>query len=237
MRGPHTFIDVQAIWCAANGDDAGTQFMKHLRRNLIGRAVRRVHHNLQPTQRELVVKRALAELDVAPRCIFQAAGFTKTCGVHPGRLFQQSGFNFLFPGVWQLRALGTEEFDAIVIKRIVTGTDHHTQASPLGTRQISHARRRQRPQQHDIHASRRKARLQRALQHIARNTGVLANQHQRTLLRAAQHAPHRMGQTQCEIRRNRRLAYCSANTVGTKILTSHGFCILFFSIKHSRAMP
>ena len=71
-----------------------------------------------------------------------------------------------------------------------------------------------------------KASLKGGLQHVPRNAGVLANQHRRVRLGAAQHLAYRMAQPQHEVGRDGRLADRATNAVGSEILSAHGRCNL-----------
>jgi hypothetical protein len=73
VRGAHFVVDVQAVGRAADGDHLGAQLMEHLGRDLVGRAMGGIHHDLQPLQRQVVCEGALAEFDVAAGRIVQPA--------------------------------------------------------------------------------------------------------------------------------------------------------------------
>src|SRR5262249_19040261 len=57
--------DVEAVGLARDRDHLRAQLVEHGRRDVVGRAVRAIHDDLEPFQIELVRERALAELDVA----------------------------------------------------------------------------------------------------------------------------------------------------------------------------
>ena len=216
-------VDVETIGRATDGNHFRTQFMKHLGRDVVRRTVCRINHHFHAFERQVMRKSALAKLDVTPCRIVQTARFTQRCRIRPLRSFVQSRFNRRFPVVRQFCALGAEEFNAIIRKRVVAGANHHAQRSTLRPRQIRHTRSRQRPQQHDIHARRVKTAFQRTFQHIARNARIFADQHRRTRFRLLQHTPHRVRQTQHKIRRNGILPYRSANAIGSKVFSGHHF--------------
>ncbi len=72
MRGAAIAVDVDSVRLHANGIDLGSQFVKHMRRDMVGSAVRAIHHQSQPAQVEIVGKSTLAEFDVAARRIVDA---------------------------------------------------------------------------------------------------------------------------------------------------------------------
>ena len=136
----HLLVDVQAIRRTANRHHVGTQLVEYLGRDLVGRAMCRIHHDAQALERKVIGKRALAELDVATCRIVQSARLAQAGRVNPHRRFVHGCFNRKLPCIRQLGARSTEEFDAVVRIRVVAGTDDHTQAGALGTRQVRHTR-------------------------------------------------------------------------------------------------
>ena len=177
VRGPHPFVDVEAVGRTPDGDHLGAQFMEHVRGHLVGRTVSGIDHQLQAFERQVRCKGALAELDVTAAGILQTAGAPQAGRIHPAWFLQQRGLDRQFPAVRQLLAVGRKELDAVVCKRIVRGTDDHAQTQPQGPGQVGHAGGGQGTGQHHIHARRRKTGLQGGFQHVARNAGVLADQH------------------------------------------------------------
>ena len=214
-------VDVQAIGCTADGDHLGTQLVEHLGSHLVRGAVRGIHHNFETLQGEVLRKRAFAELDISPCCIVQSARFAQAGRICPHRRLIQRSLYIQLPGVGQLGALGAKEFDTVVGIGVVAGTDNHTKARTLRTRQVSNSRGRQRPQQHDVHASGVESRLQSTFQHVARNTGVFSDQHRWALFSATQYTAHSVGEPQYKIWGDRVLAHCSTNTVSAEILACH----------------
>mmetsp|Transcript_53268 Transcript_53268/g.124855 ORF Transcript_53268/g.124855 Transcript_53268/m.124855 type:complete len:216 (-) Transcript_53268:3037-3684(-) len=195
--------------------------MEHVGRDVIGRTVGCVDHDLDAFERQISAKTVLAELDVAPARILQSLGTPQASGIHPLRRIVQRRFNGDFPCVWQFLAFGREELDAIVLIRVVRRADHHAQVLPQRTGQVSHTGRRQRPGQQHVHTRGRKPRFQRRLDHVAGNACVLANQNGRAIVRLAQHAADRMAQAKHEVRRDRILSNGAPNAVGPKILAAH----------------
>ena len=167
VGGAHFIIDVQAVGRAADGDNLGAQLMKHHGRDLVGRAVRAIDHEFQSSECQVMGKGAFAKLDVAPGRVFQPARLAQRGGIDPRGRLLQGGLHRILPLIVELGALGTEKLDAVVGKRIVAGADHHAKAGALGSREVSHAGRRQGPEQHHVHAGRVKAGLERAFQHVA----------------------------------------------------------------------
>jgi len=65
--------------------------------------------------------------------------------------------------------------------------------------------------------------LERSLEQIARDAGVLANQHGQPVASALGQDPTRgMTQAHYEIRRDRRLTHLAADAIGTKVFAGHG---------------
>ena len=197
----------------------------------------RIDHDLHTLERERMVEGALAELDVAPCRVFKAPGLSQSGRVGPHGIFGQGLLDLFLPGIGQLGALGAEELDAVVVIRVVAGADDHAQAGALGARQIGHARRGQGAQQHHVHAGRVEPGLQRALQHVARDPRVLADQHHGTGFLAPQHTAHGMRQAQREVGGDGRAAHQAANSIGTKICACHSAPLLFSCCRAWSARP
>ena len=150
VRGTHLVVDVQTVGRATNGNHLGTEFVKHFGGHLVGCAMRAIDHKFDTLECQVIGESAFAKFNVPTSGIVQAASLAQTGGVSPDRRFIQCGFDIKLPSVRQLGPFGAEEFDAVVGKRIVTCTDHHTQRGALRAGQVGHARRWQGPQQHDI---------------------------------------------------------------------------------------
>ena len=195
--------------------------MKHFGGDLVGGSVRSIHNDLQALEGQIVRKSAFAKLNVPTRRIVQAAGFTQGGRIRPNGVFQQGGFHGLFPCVRQLLALGTEKLDAVVGKRVVACADDHAQRCPLGSGQISHSRRRNRPQKHHIDACGIETRLQSTFQHVTRYACVLANQDRGVCFFGLQNTAHSMGQPQDEVGGDGTLSHRAANAICAKVLTCH----------------
>ena len=102
------------------------------------------------------------------------------CGV-----LRQRGLDVALPGVGQLLAPRREELDAVVVVGVVRGADHDAQRQAQRARQVGHARGRQRAGEQDVDAGRGEPGLERRLDHVARRSRVLADQHGGPRLRAS----------------------------------------------------
>ena len=120
------------------------------------------------------------------------------------------------PCIRQLGTLCAEKLDAVIVKRVVAGANHHAQRRPLGACEVGNSRRWHGAEQEHVHPSRVKPRQQCAFKHIARNAGVFTNQHRRALVVLREHAAYRIGQPQYKIGRKGRLPYRATNAVGSK---------------------
>ena len=124
LQGTHVcradfFIDVQTVRLAADGDHFRTQLAENIRRNVIGRTVCTVHYNFEVCQAQFIRERAFAEFNVAACGIDNTVGFTQLSGVDTGDLFLHFRFNRLFHVIRQFSAVDGEEFDTVVIERIM----------------------------------------------------------------------------------------------------------------------
>ncbi len=88
-RRAHVFVDIETVWLRPDGNDLGPQFVKHRWRDVIGRAMRAVHHQPQTLEGEVIGKRALAEFDVATRGIIESSCLAELLGGHAALSFRQ----------------------------------------------------------------------------------------------------------------------------------------------------
>ena len=169
-------VDVPAVGLHAQLDHLGAQLVEHLGRDLVGRAVGAVDHDPHAVQGRLRGEGVLQELDVAarrrPRCAWP-------CRCSDGPLVVAVGLHqALDLGldlVGQLEPVAGEELDAVVLVGVVRGADDHAGVGAHRRGDERDARRGQRPHQQHVGARRDDARLERALQHVARQPGVLAD--------------------------------------------------------------
>ena len=101
--------------------------------------------------------------------------------------------------VGQLEPVGGEDLDAVVLVGIVRRADHHARVGTHGRGDEGDARGRQRPHQHDVGPGRDDPGLERALQHVAREPGVLADDDAAPSTRSGELARHRTAQTQSHL--------------------------------------
>ena len=224
MGGAHPLVDVQSVGRTANADHFSAQLVKYIGRDVIGRSVRGIHHDLQSLEGELVGTRTLAELNVTPGGIVQTPRLAQSGRVGPHRGFVQRCLNGHLPVVGQFGALCTEKLDPVVGKGVVACADHHTQTGALGAGQVGHRRCGHRPQQHHIDTRRVEPRLQRRFQHVPGDARVLAYQHGGTGFIALEHPAYRMGQAQDKVRRDRRLADRATDAIRAEVFASHEHC-------------
>ncbi|KAG0920227.1 hypothetical protein G6F32_015701 [Rhizopus arrhizus] len=130
----------------------GAQLPEHVRRDVVGGAMRGVHHNLHAVQVEVVGERALAEFDVAALRIGHAARAAQALGGDAAQRLVQRGFDVGFDLVGQLHALRREELDAVVLVRVVRRADDDTRHQAQRPGQVGHGGRRDRPGQQHIDA-------------------------------------------------------------------------------------
>src|SRR5690606_1864938 len=92
-------------------------------RDLIGRAMSAVQRDMPPRQRKILRYGGLAELTVAGRGVGHARGLSQRFRFHRGKRGLQFGLDLQLGRIIKLLATRREELDAIVVMRIVRGTD------------------------------------------------------------------------------------------------------------------
>src|SRR5690606_125658 len=169
-----------------------------------------------------VRKGTLAKFNVPAGRVGQATRTAQGLGLHPMHGLVNGLFNFQFNLVRQLGALGGKELDAVVVIRVVRGRDHDTGRQAQGTCQIRYSGRRYRACQQYIDPGSRQTGFQRRFQHVAGNTGVLANHHggaAGTFILGSQNLASSITQAQGELGVNGWATYFTADTIGAEILT------------------
>ncbi len=227
MRRAIAGIDVETVGLDAHGDHVGAQLVEHRRRHVIAGAVRAVDDDPPAMQVEFGRKGALAELHVPAGGIVDAPRLAERRRRYARQRSAHSALDRFLDVVTQLGTRRGEELDAVVVEWIVRCADHDACRQPQRTSQVGDARRGQRAAQIDVDAGGREARLQRGLEEVPRNAGVLADQHARPVtasgvLDGHQRAPRRPAKLHHQIRRDRRLADTTPNSVGTEVFALHG---------------
>ena len=98
-------------------------------------------------------------------------------------LLQNQLFHSVFCFIGKLKTLCGEEFNAIMLKRIMRCRDHNACVGPLIHRKIRNCRRRYNTQLYNIRTTGAKSGSQRIFQHWGRNAGIHADQNQRLFFR------------------------------------------------------
>ncbi len=183
-----------------------------------------VNRDAHPAQVEALGHRGLAELDIAPGRVDHPQYLADLPRLHRRNRLLQLRLDGQLDLIGQLGAGGGKELDAIVVEGVVGGADDDTGHRGLGAGHQGDRRRRHGPQQLDVDTRRHQARLQRRLEHIAGNAGILADDDRATTLAAGlpgKYPTAGPAQFQHEIRGDRRLTHQAANTVCSKIALAH----------------
>jgi len=124
--------------------------------------------------------------------------------------------------IGKLVAVGSENFDAVVIIRVVRSRDHDTEIGPHRTRQHGNGRRWNRTEQEHVHARRQKAGGQRLLDHVAGKARVLADHHAVPVAAAAVEIAGSHADFQNQIGGHGAAVGLAAHPVGSEIFPAHG---------------
>ena len=113
-------------------------------------------------------------------------------------------------------AVGAEQLDAVVLKGVVRGRDHHPDIGAQGRRQHGDGGRRQRADQNHVHTHGDETGGQRRLQQIAGQAGILANHDSMAMGAAPEIAAGRRRQRQRGCRGHRFAVGDTANAVSAE---------------------
>ncbi len=223
VSGAAVLVDVEPIWLHAQHADVRTELTEDAGRDLVGRTVGAIQHDLHPSEAGTGRYAALAELDVATGRIVDARDLANPRRVDHGHRSIEQLLDHGLELIGQLGAGAGKELDAVVVVRIVRSTDDNAGAGLEGSRQIGDTRCRHGTEQHDVRTGGGQTGLQRRLEHVARVARVLADQHP-TAAAAAKGDACRPAQLEHEIRRNGIGPDLAANAIGSEILSCHQFC-------------
>jgi hypothetical protein len=124
--------------------------------------------------------------------------------------------------VGELVAVRPEQLDAVVLIGIVRGRDHHPEIASHHARQHCDRRRRQRTQQHHVHAHRQEPGGERRLQHVAGKPRVLADDDAMPVIAAPEMRPRRKRQRQRRCGRDRLAIGPAPDSIRSEQLARHG---------------
>ena len=170
-------VDVQAVGLDAHRADFRAQLIEGGRRDPVAGPVGAVDGDAQALQAQALGEAGLGDLDVAGLGVVDAldpAEGVGRCQIGVQRLIHHR-FNLQLDRIRQLVAVGAEKLDAVVEIGVVGGRDHHPDVGAHRAGHHGHARRRQRTEGPHVHPGRGEACDQRRLDHIARQTRVLAD--------------------------------------------------------------
>ena len=222
----HVAVDIKTVGRGADGNHLRAQFMQHRRRDVVARAVRAVHYDLQTMQIQIGGKGAFAKFNITARRIADAAHLADV----RRRRANQRLVDLLLDGrlnaVRELGAVTVEKLDAVVVVRVMRRADHHARRQSQRAREIRHRRRGHRPNQQHVNAGGSETRLKRGLKHITGHPRIFTDQYRRALgarYPRRQHLAGGIAEAHHEIGSDRRLADLAANAVRAKIFSGHGF--------------
>ena len=215
-------VDIEPVWLVGNGDHVRAQLAEHVRRDLVGRAVGAIHHDLKPFQADTTRKSAFAKFHIAASGVVVTLDLAERARLDRAHRFVHGVFDGRLDRVGELATVRGKELDAVVGIRIVRSADDDTGTRPRGDGKISDARRGHRPEQTYVHAGRAQPGLERRFQEIARHARILADDDLgviRTVL--AEHSTGRPTELHHRLGCNRLNANLAADAVGAEITLCH----------------
>ena len=145
----------------------------------VARAVGAVDDDFDPVQGQLTRKGGLGKDVVAAQGVIYPSGFADGGRGGPQMVdltAHDQRLEVVFQTVGQLEPIPRENLDSVILERVVRGGDHDAGICPLAAGQKGNPGSRQGPDQEHIGTHRTDAGRQGGLKHIARQTGVLADQ-------------------------------------------------------------
>ncbi len=224
----HPFVDVQTIRRGPHDHDAGPQLFEHRRRDVVSGTVGTVDHDGQTAETEPTGHGTLAEFNVAAGGIVNAHHLAQMRRVHRGHRFFQHLLDFQLDGIGQLGAFRRKEFDAIVVVRVVGRADHNPRLRMEGAGEVGDRRCGHRPQHRHIDTGGHQPRLQRGLEHITGDPGILAD-NEFAAAGTGKHPARGPAQLEDKFRIDGSLPHAAPNTIGAEIVSRHCLFLCCFS--------
>ena len=158
--------------------DLGPQFLEDMGGDPVGGAVGAVEDDMEIVEGVVLGKGVFQKHDIPALGIVDPRGLADLVGHRPqGRHFlrEDQVFDIGLHLVRQFEAVAGEDLDAVVLKGIVRGGDHHAGIGPHGGGDKGDARRRQRADQQHIHPHGADPGGQGIFEHVAGLPGILAD--------------------------------------------------------------
>jgi hypothetical protein len=214
-------VDVEPVGADADRDDLGAQLPDRGRSDLVGRAVGAVDHHLERVEADVVRQRLLDRVDVATARVLDPSRAADVAILRERDVAFHQPLDRFLVSVAELEAIGAEQLDAVVVVRVVAGRDHHPEVGAHLAGEQRDRRGRQRPGQYHVHSHAGEPGDERGLHHVARQAGVLADDHAMLVVTAQEVPPGGLA----NFHRGRRVEQprvgAAADAVGAEIPACH----------------
>ncbi len=221
-RRADILVDVEAVRIDADRDHLRAKLPQRFRGHLVGRAIGAIDDDAQAFDREMARQGPLGELDVARMHALDALGAAdgRRLGEAAAQIAVDQRLDLALDRIRQLVPIGAEQLDAVILVRIVRGRDHHAKIGAHGAGEHGDGRRRHRAEQQHVDAHGGEARLQRRLDHVARQPRILADHNAMAMLAIAEGEARRLPDLERELGRDRLVGH-AAHPIGAEILPRH----------------
>jgi len=175
MRAAALRVDVHAVRLVVRNDDLRPELAQNARRRFVSSAVGHIDRHAHFLKRHPARKARLGKFDIATEGVIDARGASDFSGGWANRINlagENELFDFLFDLIVELVAVVPEKFDAVVFVGIMGGGKDDAGIGAERAGDVSHARRRQRPDDENIDAERSDAGDERVLEHVTREARV-----------------------------------------------------------------
>src|SRR6267142_562771 len=143
MHGTAIFVDVFAVRLIAVNDHVGAEFTQDARGGLISSTVRAIDNDAHPLKGHPSGKRCFGMLDVSAERVVNTDGFADFVG-SGADIFdfttENEVLNFVFDFVIELITVRPEEFNAVVVVRVVRGSNNDSGIGAKASRYVRNPR-------------------------------------------------------------------------------------------------
>ena len=224
MQRAAAVIDVGSVRIHPELLHLGAELLEDQRREQIPGAMTAIEDDAHALEAD-VTEALLRVFDVTSPRVIDAGGLADRRADHPAALRPREHLRLdpCLQVVRELVAVGSENLQPVVLKRIVRGRDHHACAAAHALREVGDRRRRHRTHQEDVHARGNQSAGERRLEHVAGDARILADDDPVAVgTLGPQDLGNRLTYAKGDFGRDRILIRRATNAVRTEEFVGHG---------------
>src|SRR5262249_11640321 len=176
MHAAAAIVNIHSVWLVVGDLHVGAELTQNAGRGLVRGTVRDIYRDAQLLERHFSRETRLSEFNVASQCVIDTGGTSNfPCGWPNVVDFTRENevLDLRFNLVIEFVAVMSEKFDTVVFVRIVGSREHDAGIGAQRARDVSDARRWQRPDDKNVDTERRDPGDKRILEHVTGKSRIL----------------------------------------------------------------